>query len=500
MTSHNIQEFKKTFCDDISLAAFTMVQSYGSVLVIDRSNFAIIQYSENVVDLLNITNVSLKDKLITDFLTLEEETDDRLNWLATADKCYRQFIWKGKDSPISVWVYIHQQSNLILLEIELAENDGFDKQRISIIEKIINLKPDSDSTNTEKYAEQLCKTLVDITGCDRSILYRFESDDSGLVIGESTEKMDSYLGLRFPATDIPKNIRAMYLRQPIRYIPDIDAPPIALIPKSAEKIDLSQVMLRAVSPVHLEYLRNMDVASAISVSIINNNTLWGLVVCHYNKARTIPLSCRFGVMLLSKIIGTELISIDKIMKIKAEKEILHGVQQIQNIIYNESTVVSAFAKIHKDILKLFSADGLVYFYNDKASIVGLTPNEEQINNLIEWLQVYHNGEPFATDNLSQDYTPSINFTSHSCGLLAVPSVSSKHFLLFFRNEQIYEVSWGGDPHNVLTAHGEDYSPRKSFSEWQEQVHGHSIKWETSEINAAKALIQTFTIKQLQGMS
>lgn len=492
-----MQDFENTFCDDISLAAFTMVQPYGSLLVIDRNTLTIIQYSENVVDLLNIPGQSLKDLLITDFLTFEDKSNDMRSWLATADKCYSRFIWKGKDSPISIWVYIHQQSNLILLEIELAENSDSHKQGLSIIEEIINLKVDIVSTDREKYAIQVCKALVSITGCDRSIIYRFESDKSGLVIGESTKNMDSYLRLRFPATDIPENVRAMYLRQPVRYIPDIDVPPIALIPNNAEKLDLSDVMLRAVSPVHIEYLRNMGVASTISVAIINNNALWGLIVCHYSKSKKIPICCRFAVMLLSKIIGKDLISIDRIIQGKAKKAIFLGVQKIQDIIYNENTISGVFIKINKDLLKLFSADGMVYFCNDKIFISGLTPNEEQIKNLIEWLKEHHNSEDFSTHILHQDYPSSVNFSSHSCGLLAIPDITGKNFLLFFRREQIYEDSWGGDPDKVLIRHGDDYSPRKSFIAWKQIVHNQSIKWEKFEVAAAHALSQTLTIKQLQ---
>jgi light-regulated signal transduction histidine kinase (bacteriophytochrome) len=145
---------------------------------------------------------------------------------------------------------------------------------------------------------------------------------------------------------------------------------------------------------------------------MNNNTLWGLIVCHYKKARKIPVCYRFAILLLSKLIGRELISIDKIIQSNAAAAIFYGVQQMKNIIYNGKSISDAFIKINKDLLKLFSADGFAYFYNEKISIVGLTPKEEQIKKLIKWLTAHHNIEPFVTHTLHQDYPPSIHLVGY----------------------------------------------------------------------------------------
>jgi light-regulated signal transduction histidine kinase (bacteriophytochrome) len=171
--------------------------------------------------------------------------------------------------------------------------------------------------NAEEAANQFCKKLSKITGFDRTIIYRFEGDKSGVIIGESTSPgMESYLGLHFPATDIPETMRRLYLKQPLLYIPDVHYQAVSLVPEGKHLVDLTESLLRAVSPGYLDYLHKMGISSSLSVAIRYKNALWGLITFQHKQAKKLSPPYRLGIVLLAKSLGRALIMIDKTRQIK----------------------------------------------------------------------------------------------------------------------------------------------------------------------------------------
>jgi light-regulated signal transduction histidine kinase (bacteriophytochrome) len=494
----NISE--QSVCDAINLAAFTQLQTYGTLLVIDRKSLRIIQFSENANVHLKTEVLVLQQHVITHFLTSTDKSMRVNDWLERADKRYHRFIWQGEHVLLPVWIYIHQRPDVILLEIEVVEEQYLEEHIFSMMDEVVNLNIDGVYERSEELALHICNDLALITGYDRIILYRFESDNSGLVIAEAiTEGMESFLGLRFPATDIPENVRSMYLHQPLRYIPDINDVPISLIPDiKPGTLDLSNVILRAVSPVHIEYLHNMGVSSSLSVAIIHNGRLWGLIACQHKKPKKLSMYYRFGLLLLTRVVVKQLTLIDEKRDTQLKNIIFQDIQRIQGVIYNDNKLSHVFEKINKALLALFSADGVVYIYQDYISLIGLTPDIQQINALLDWLMKSHHFKFFATNTLPQEYRPSMKFTIPSYGLLALPiTPGDKHYILLFRNELISQVLWAGDPGHVMFKRGEAYSPRQSFKAWKETVTHQADEWKSYEVSAAMTLHQTLLYKQLQ---
>lgn len=486
-------------CDSINLASLTKLQSYAAALIIDRKSKAIIQYSDNASSLLKTSVCTLNEYLVTYFLSSRATSDNFNKWLAQSNKRYRRFIWKGDESDFPVWVYIHQQSQIILLEIELVEVGSLEEDTFFVVDEIANLHWDESYERSEDCANQICKKLTKITGYDSTMIYRFEADNSGVVIGEAIKAgMESYLGLRFPATDIPAAVRALYLKQPLRYIPDIKYTPISLIPDKELSVDLTELPLRAVSPVHLEYLQNMGVISSLSVAIIYNNTLWGLIAFHHREPRKLSPDYRFGLLLLAKNLARTLIMIDKVKHSQEAQAVFQQLQSIQSVIYKERSLLTFFEKTTSDLLNLFSAHGVAYYYQERVYQFGLTPTDTQITHLVDWLAKKPAFKLFSTNTLPEDYPRSGEFYSHPCGLLVIPvSSENKHCLLLFRQMLLRQVSWAGDPKRALIIHDLEYSPRQSFHIWKETVNNQADSWKEFELSAGLTVSQTLINKFMQ---
>jgi two-component system, chemotaxis family, sensor kinase Cph1 len=490
-----------TVCDTINLASLTKLQSYAAALVIDSQSKSIIQYSENASTLLKTSVAALLAKPVAHFLTSHGKSNNVKKWLAKANKRYSFFIWKGDALDFPVWVYINQQQQppLILLEIEPAKADELQEDFFLVVDELANLNMDKSFKTSRDYANQICKKIKGITGYDRTIIYQFEADNSGIVIGEAIKAgMESYLGLRFPDTDIPEPVRAMYLKQPLRYIPDVSYTPLSLIPDNKFSVDLSELPLRAVSPVHLEYLQNMGVTSSFSVALIYNHSLWGLIAFQHRKPKHLSPQYRIGLLLLAKNIARTLIMIDKASSSQEAQVAFQKLPGIQSVIFNQSNLVEAIKKNKSTLLKLFSAQGVAYCYQESIYRFGLTPTDIEISHLLDWLSKKPSFKLFSTNTLPEDYPQSREFDTTPCGLLVIPiSMEDNHFLLLFRPMLVSQVSWAGNPGQVLVINEHDYSPRHSFSIWKETVSGQSARWKEFELSAGLSLSQTLRDKFMQ---
>lgn len=496
-------EAKKTLCDKINLNTFNKLQPYGVLLIIDRKNFNVIQYSENAAEYLETPIEKIHKNPVVSFLSKTTQQDDLATWLVDSNNRYGRFLWNGEKNQIEIWVYVHQQEECILLEIERTQNINLEDKAFSVFDEIINSKNTLSSNSMEEYANITCEKIRSITEYDRVILYKFKNDFSGVVIGESKKnEMDSYIGLHFPATDVPAAVRAMYIRQPLRYIPDSESHTISLqdnpFSKKKISIDLTTILLRSVAPVHIKYIKNMGVTSSLSIAILHNQTLWGLIACHHAIPKYLSLYYRFGLLVLSKVLGERLVLMESNKYNDAISHTAHTLNLIDLTIQNENNIFSILNNTKEKIYHLFSADSVAFYYNNKFVTYGETPSEEQLQHLIEWLFNIHNNKLFYTHELPVIFPECKAFHSNIAGLLAIPvTPDKKNYLLVFRKEILSTVSWAGNPHSTIIKHKNDYSPRHSFEAWKETIALQSEPWKQYEINVAKELQASFTAKQLQ---
>lgn len=345
----------------------------------------------------------------------------------------------------------------------------------------------------------LCQTAAecvrDVSGFDRVMIYRFLPDGAGRVEAEAlSEGMESYLGLRYPASDIPKQARDLYLRNTVRLIPDARYSPAPLLawPERAGKspLDLSQSVLRSVSPVHLEYLANMGVAASMSLSLVVEGQLWGLIACHHRSPRFLHARIRTALDLFARIASFQLET-----RLAAEALAARGRSQqlhegLMAELSPEEDVASGLGRALQTLLDCIPATGMVLRIGGGYDAIGKTPPREAVLSLIDWLDGVMSETVFHTDHLAAHYPEAADLGPAASGVLAVCiSRPSRDFLVWFRPEQTQTVRWAGDPNKPVTAgaEGDRLSPRRSFAVWREQMRGRSEPWDTVDIGAAQSL-------------
>jgi light-regulated signal transduction histidine kinase (bacteriophytochrome) len=327
------------------------------------------------------------------------------------------------------------------------------------------------------------------------MVYRFDQDGSGEVIAESARgDLESYLGLRYPASDIPRQARVLYERNWLRLIADVNAPASPIEPvlsAGGKQLDLSRSVLRSVSPIHVEYLRNMGVSASMSVSILRDGRLWGLFACHHYAPHRVSFGRRtaaelFGQMFSFLMENRERES-ESAYELRAQK--VH--QQLVTAMASEGTKFESIVAHLDQIGDLLACDGIGVWIDDRATLKGLTPTEEEFAGLVAFLSSKNiSSEVFARHDIGAEFPPARAFPERAAGMLVVPlSRPSRDYLVFFRKEVARSVNWAGDPSKPVTVGplGDRLTPRKSFDLWKETVHGQSQAWLSVECRIAEGL-------------
>ncbi len=336
---------------------------------------------------------------------------------------------------------------------------------------------------------RLAEEVHRLTGYDRVKVYRFAPDWSGEVVAEANRgNLPSYLGLHFPAGDIPVQARALYVLNPERQIPDIGYTPVPLLQSDPEPIDLSAAVLRSVSPIHLEYLTNMGVGASMSVSILRHGRLWGLVACHHAAPHYVAPELRQACVLLGQLAAWQLTFVE-------EAEIARrssAVKAIETAILQETTTGQdyreALLRNSNIVLDVLQATGLALSNGGSVTTLGETPGEQALRGLFAWLS-QQGHEVFQTDHLAAHY-PLAAGLPDAAGVLAVSLGGlADNIMVWFRPELARTVTWAGDhDHPAAPASElEHLTPRRSFDAWTEQVRGRSRPWAPHEIAAANGL-------------
>ncbi|MEJ1160655.1 ATP-binding protein [Prosthecomicrobium sp. N25] len=354
-------------------------------------------------------------------------------------------------------------------------------------------------------AEIAVREIRSFTGFDRVLLYTFDAEGHGTVLAEDRNGvLPSYLGLRFPASDIPAQARALYRMNRIRLIPSADYVPCpvepALSPVDGRPVDLSFSALRSVSPVHLEYMRNMGTGSSMSVSILVGGGLWGLVSAHSAAPRSVGAQMRTACDLLGQVLS---------LQIDARQQAAHAAERL-DLKGAETELLARLSESPSfqeglvanpgPWLALARADGAAVVTRDRVLTVGTAPSEDRILALAARLQSDRQ-ESYATDSLAADWPEAEAFADVASGVIALP-VSQIHpdMLFWFRPEVVRTVSWSGDPRKPVEPGGGRLHPRKSFDLWKEQVRLHALPWSPAEIESAEAFrtsIQALVLRRAE---
>lgn len=343
---------------------------------------------------------------------------------------------------------------------------------------------------------QLCKSATHLTkkmfGHDRVMVYKFDEEWNGEVIAESKEEdMDSWLGLHYPATDIPAQSRELFLKTRVRIIVDVNYTAVPIIPElspiTGEPLDISCSCLRAVSPIHIEYLKNMKVGASLSAAIIVKGRLWGLIACHHRTAKHLDFyqreSCRF----LTQMVSTELDLLENTFFLSEVKRSEVIRQQLVGQMNKESNLVTALTEGKVKFTELISCSGGAIFMNGAWKTIGLSPNEEQLESLLNF-STQQPESHFATRNLSVVFPEAKDYEETASGVICL-KISKNIYIFWFRPEEIQEINWGGNPQNKAFFNEKEQrlSPRLSFEKWREELRGVSKPWQEPDKDIIRAL-------------
>lgn len=386
-------------------------------------------------------------------------------------------------------LFAHHSGDELVLELEPAPQPR--KTAAQVLQELLPIVTGiACATNLTAAANIAAAAVRQITGYDRVMIYRFLDDDSGQVIAEAlAEGTDSFLNHRYPASDIPRQARALYVRNPIRVIADAGYTPEP-IAGGTTALDLSGALLRSVSPVHVQYLRNMGVGASASISLVRDGALWGLIACHHHAARRIVHEdremCRRVAIALEQ-------GIARLEEENSHREALRLTRRREELlpVIAAADSVSAGLRANIDELRrLVAADGIALVLEGEIVCSGVTPPEPAMRDLAQWALRQPTREPLATNRLSEIVPSATEWAARASGLLsAVVSREPSIGILWFRAEEIETVNWAGNPHKPTEPGSSSglLNPRKSFEVWAETVRGSSRPWRANEQETARRI-------------
>lgn len=411
--------------------------------------------------------------------------------LRDADSVERIFAVPTGAMKIPMDLAVHRAGDSLVIEGEpTIVEDEFDAASV-VRATIGRLQKHRDIVSMSAEAARQLRAL---TGFDRVMVYRFDDSGAGEVIAEAARSdLEKFLGLRYPASDIPQQARALYLRNWLRIIPDVNATPVTVSPYSSadgRPLDLSHAKLRAVSPIHIEYLRNMGVGASMSVSIILQGKLWGLFACHHYKPRRVSYARRTAAELYGQMFSLLLESQEREIAAHFELNARELHNRLMGAIASDAPPFDVLESYLDDFCEVISCDGVGVAVNGRYALRGATPGEADFVDLVRFLNQVSPSRVYQTHALAEMHEPARAFVDKAAGLLAVPiSRSPRDYLVFFRREVARTVSWAGDPNKPVTAGplGDRLTPRKSFELWRETVRGQSAAWTGIDQRIAESL-------------
>ncbi|WP_066374870.1 sensor histidine kinase [Anabaena sp. CA = ATCC 33047] len=478
---------------------YSEIQPHGVLLVLEEPDLTILQVSNNTWSIFGIKAEDILQKTLDDLLDSFQMERIKTGLLeGNIEFINPTKLWvrkKGDDYIVFDAVFHRNSEGFLVLELEPAitqENIPFlsfyhlAKASINELEKTANLRD---------FCQIIVQEVRKVTGFDRVMLYKFDDDGHGSVVAEEKiDSLESYLGLHYPESDIPTPARKLFISNSIRVIPDAHAEPVQIVPDnnpvSDRPIDLTNSILRSPASCHLEYLHNMGVGASLTISLIKDQKLWGLIACHHQTPKYVSYELRKACEFLGRVIFGEISAREETEDYDYRINLTHIQSLLVEYMSQEDNFVDGLIKHQPNLLDLTSAQGAAVCIGDNFTLIGETPKEEDLVYLVQWLKNNVEEEVFYTDSLAQVYPDGERFKNVASGLLAIP-ISHRNYVLWFRPEVIQTVNWGGDPHKAFEVSQSEGNvrlcPRKSFELWKETVRLTSLPWRAVEVKAALEL-------------
>lgn len=468
------------------------LQSFGYLIGIDAESHSITFFSRNITDLFKIGNAEqLFDRQLTDFSEIFRPVMDSDLYLSLSSFTKREnethfdkvFV-DGKEYHFSVF----RSGKCIFLEFEAVQENP---------NKRISNKYDNFYVidNEHDIWEQLLSTLSKIVNYDRMMVYKFMMDGSGKVIAERrSDHMDSYLGLHYPESDIPRQARELYLKKRKRIFSNVYAETVPLISRKKEDIDLTFVASRGMSPIHGQYIKNSGASSSFSISIIIDDHLWGLVTCQNSEPKHIDLEDRVQAGIFTALASNAYSSFRSKKELNYRLELNEKAAQLKAEFLKHNHLFDSLVENKREIRELPEADGLVIISENNTVSTGSVPDRETIDRIAHWALENTEESIYMNRSFLKDYGRELGLDETAAGIIIYfTERSKKEMLIWFRREFDEHIDWAGNPEKnigVMVQNGEEkhvVSPRTSFQIFTENIKGNSKRWNSRDVNAVQAV-------------
>lgn len=482
------------------------VQPHGLLLALREPDLRIIQASANVQTLLGVHVEGLLKQSVAELGGDIQAVIKQACALATdlAEpaplRCRVQVGGRPRDFEGTLHrVRGTDGGQVLLVEIEPVGADHVQAQTVDIpgaqLRELLGqaVQRFSAASAIGTLADGVVRCFRDMLGYDRVMVYKFDPDGHGKIIAEARDpRLESLLGHHYPASDIPQRARELYLRNRLRVLVDVHYEPSPLVPRqlpgSGEELDMSMCQLRSMSPLHLQYLKNMGVTATLVVSLVREGKLWGLIACHHYAPRNLRFAVRAAADLLAEVTATRIAAIENYAHAQVAIQVRRLEQRLVEATSTEGDWRLALFRNPRTVLQPLEATGAALFHEGELLTAGETPSTAELRALMQWIDAQAFDGLFSCSSVSRANAALDSLTPTASGVLAVKlSASKPDYLMWFRKEQLLTVTWAGDPSKPMVANNPlELSPRSSFAAWSEIVRGTALPWSNSELALGRA--------------
>ncbi|CAK7349128.1 unnamed protein product [Dovyalis caffra] len=496
-----------------------LIQSFGCMIAVDEQNLTVIAYSENAPEMLDLTPHAVPSIEQQETLTFgaDVRTLFRSSGAAALQKAatfgelnlLNPILVHCKTSGKPFYAILHRIDAGLVIDLEpvnpadVPVTAAGAMKSYKLAAKAISRLQSLPSGNISLLCDVLVKEVSALTGYDRVMAYKFHEDQHGEVVAECCRPdLEPYLGLHYPATDIPQASRFLFMKNKVRMICDCLAPPVKVVghKRLAQPLNLCGSTLRSPHGCHVQYMENMGSIASLVMSVTINEDddemdsdqqkgrkLWGLVVCHHTSPRFVPFPLRYACEFLLQVFGVQINKEVELAAQMREKHILETQTVLCDMLLRDAP--AAIITQSPNVMDLVKCDGAALYFRKKFWLLGVTPTEAQIRDLSEWLLQYHSESTgLSTDSLLEaGYQGASALGDAVCGMAAI-KINSKDFLFWFRSHTAKEIKWGGAKHDPDDKDdGRKMHPRSSFKAFLEVVKRRSLPWEDVEMDAIHSL-------------
>ncbi|MDD5158949.1 MAG: GAF domain-containing protein [Sulfuricurvum sp.] len=483
-----------TTCDQEPIHILSRIQQSGFVFVVSYEDFSVLQVSDNCIDLIHCDPDFILNRPLQNFFDdlFMQRIKDNVTLRFFEKRHFKAF--SAVNNSKKLFCAVHCEERFIILEISV-ENSALDMSTEMMFTRAVSY--DNPQLPLIDLLHSIASTVQDISDFDRVLIYKFDEDNNGTVLAQVEKTFsENFLGHHFPASDIPVQARALYLKNRFRIIENVEESSAVLIPTinplTNTPLDMTFCYSRSVSPIHLQYLKNMGVNSSMSISLIIQNKLWGLVVCHHPSPKKIPYGLYESYSLLSTVFSSQIEQKEHLIRYQESSELRLKRELFLNSLGSKSdlTFVSALTEEIAVLETVLPCDiAAVYYEEDFIASNAKVPGSELFD-LLRIIKNNFNGQCFQTSRLGIEFPQVAHFSIPLGGIIAIEiSNINNAYLMFIRFEQISTIEWAGEPTKQFnTEKGISViNPRASFESWKEIVTGTSLPFSSEELDSARQL-------------